>query len=1286
MSVNKIHIQSEAEGLVELALAEDLTNHKNKTNPHNTDWESIKLKPPTFNPATHTHKMVDLPEAQIKNTVSDIPPASPVLGETWLDTTTGLVGNWDGSQWTSESLVEDDMPGYPLIIVWEIPTDNFLAKIPLSEGDEQPEGSEDLIFDCVVDWGDGTITQILSNDNLEEEHVYVLAGTYTVSITGICEGIDQNNNHSASWDNITDILSWGRLGLKTCHGMFSSLDNIISDISANDGGNFSEVTDMDSMFNSAWQFTSLNVEGWNIEKVEDLAYFLYYCKNVTVIHGFNDLQPKSLVKAHYAFSELLNLVGDYDLRNWDMSKLVDGSLMFSMFGYYANPGEISLDISTWNTSNLENTSGMFELIGGVTELNLANWNVGNVINMSSMFNSSTHALTIDLTGWETQLKKVTTIRRIFANTEKDTTIIGLENWDLLACTNLSSAFSGGELEVIDLSTWNTPAANNVDGFVNLCSSLTTLITPNLVTSGVTNVNTFARNCPNLINIDVTNWDISSITSASDFCTQSKLTTDSYDALLINFAGQSVNSNVYWNFGTSQYTKSSHADTARVTLVTAGWNITDGGPIGVLFKAASYNPDTFELQQESIGVGGHFCIHTADIYSPDYLGKYHVFGENDPVFEGYRKVENLLTNSNNPNGSNWQFSGPLIESPDNPGWLRHSKPAGGANAQITAEIANIQSTQLIFSAYLGARSTSNRMGLLIYNVTQTETINTIDIMDTQLTANPNARWAISTIGQEHNLALGDTLRFYVYSSKYSNEGDWGEFKELQVEDVAQNTIVAPSNYIDTLLVPIAKYFANSNGNSVLDNVVTEAVGSLLNPLPWLKYQEAAQNEIEESVNLSLWGVLAELPIIIQDATHLDGKPNTAYSLEDASVTKVSGIIDIVTIPSTTGTVVIKGWVTKDSDETAFPEYYIYVTGGTANRYYVQFNKNTGEIKGRTIDHPDTRSVVIDNGDTWIFLHELYIENVTAVNVGLRPAVGKGLGTYDATTIGRCEFVQTEAHINTTIEKVKDLGPIFTDGTPAATDETIYNWAEANHDDKGDAYEGDFKLSGKDQVLLSMGSDPVLKVEQGISDDLIITDWHDPANWTISGSNMIEYDVVEDAIKITYVDNIMSGYFYLNAGANVADPTEIGASYILKADVKRNAVGPVIYRTRMGAFGSAFTATEDWNTREDAIESTVTSGGHIYAYNMAAGEVVWLRNLSFKKELDTKQITLSDGTNECSVPVVSPEPLIKASYGDAGMTLDVDGVTDSCPYDGSLGTGDLGIEATVSNLRRIKLESI
>ena len=101
------------------------------------------------------------------------------------------------------------------------------------------------------------------------------------------------------------------------------------------------------------------------------------------------------------------------------------------------------------------------------------------------------------------------------------------------------------------------------------------------TSQVTGMYSMMRDWSSMsdISINVYNFNVSALTTAGSMLSGSSLDTETYDATLISFASQSVNSGLNIHFGSSKYTPGGAAEAARDTLInTYGWTITDGGPV------------------------------------------------------------------------------------------------------------------------------------------------------------------------------------------------------------------------------------------------------------------------------------------------------------------------------------------------------------------------------------------------------------------------------------------------------------------------------------------------------------------------------------------------------------------------------------------------------------------------------------------------------------------------------------------------------------------------------------
>ena len=95
-------------------------------------------------------------------------------------------------------------------------------------------------------------------------------------------------------------------------------------------------------------------------------------------------------------------------------------------------------------------------------------------------------------------------------------------------------------------------------------------------SNVTNCAYLCYNC-GFYNEDISGWDVSNVTDFTNAFANTAMSTANYDALLIAWAPQTVNS-LTFSIGSTQYTAGGAAAAARATLVSKGWTITDGGSV------------------------------------------------------------------------------------------------------------------------------------------------------------------------------------------------------------------------------------------------------------------------------------------------------------------------------------------------------------------------------------------------------------------------------------------------------------------------------------------------------------------------------------------------------------------------------------------------------------------------------------------------------------------------------------------------------------------------------------
>jgi hypothetical protein len=146
-------------------------------------------------------------------------------------------------------------------------------------------------------------------------------------------------------------------------------------------------------------------------------------------------------------------------------------------------------------------------------------------------------------------------------------------------SNLNDADKRSRLT--DIKQWGNISYTTMEDAFKNCDGLTSITatdTPTIQSGGKLD-RMFQYSSVTSIN-NVGNWDVSGISSMGDafYDTLSNIDTTTYDALLIGWASQNLQSNVALNMGGSRYS-SGAAATARQTLVnTYSWTITDGGQI------------------------------------------------------------------------------------------------------------------------------------------------------------------------------------------------------------------------------------------------------------------------------------------------------------------------------------------------------------------------------------------------------------------------------------------------------------------------------------------------------------------------------------------------------------------------------------------------------------------------------------------------------------------------------------------------------------------------------------
>ena len=168
----------------------------------------------------------------------------------------------------------------------------------------------------------------------------------------------------------------------------------------------------------------------------------------------------------------------------------------------------------WDTSDVNNFSGMFSNANAFTSLDLSHFDVtSSVTNLSWMFSSMSNltSLTIDYTKWDTS--GVTSFSGMFYNIKFHATF-DFSFIDTSSATNLSYMFAyfPGTSINWDTTKFTTSNVTNFTAMFRNASAMTSLNLTHFDTSSATRMDDMFQNMTNVTTLTgISNWDTSNVT-------------------------------------------------------------------------------------------------------------------------------------------------------------------------------------------------------------------------------------------------------------------------------------------------------------------------------------------------------------------------------------------------------------------------------------------------------------------------------------------------------------------------------------------------------------------------------------------------------------------------------------------------------------------------------------------------------------------------------------------------------------------------------------------------------
>lgn len=430
-----------------------------------------------------------------------------------------------------------------------------------------------------------------------------------------------------------------------------------------------------------------------------------------------------------------------------------------------------------------------------------------------------------------------------------------------------------------------------------------------------------------------------------------------------------------------------------------------------FHALTPDDTTFEMLGVKTGTGDLTTTHTSDLYAPDHENVQRLFGTDEPVWSGGRVVENKFKDSNALDTASWTVAyfgaKEAGAGPDGQDIFRWDIPAAASNLSILRQIVSdaVVGDTDVSSFWIKTDGRSTGLRLDLHN-------------GSAATITVDGTWKRYTA---LNVAIGTSGATSIRTLSTS-EGPL-YIMQAQIENVTGQSNQNPSEYIATTTAPVTKAFANQNGNTVLNNVVTEAVGVALPAIPYLQYYPAATNSILHSRQYDTTWTLST-GTIVADQVGIDGTPNTGWTL-----TTVDSNSNLQQSKSAyvAQTCTLKQVIRLGGTGTDMAVRFIGSVDTT-----LRFNPQTGAFSSAT-GGEDAYELIVSGDVLTVFLQVTQTSSTTAY---FRNSIALPAG---AQTVN---LLQSEWYDGKTIAEVRGLGPIFTTTAAVSTDRTVYEFEAAD----------------------------------------------------------------------------------------------------------------------------------------------------------------------------------------------------------------------------------------------------
>ena len=268
------------------------------------------------------------------------------------------------------------------------------------------------------------------------------------------------------------------------------------------------IADMSNVFKNCRSLTYLDLSNFDTKNVITMEGMFSGCSSLIEIKFGDTFVTSKVINMQAMF------YGCSTLTNINFNDKFDTSLVLTMEGMFAYCSSLeNLDLSVFNTNSVLKTNGMFRDCKGLISIKFGDKSVfDKVKEMSYMFFQCVKLEKLDLSNFNT--KNVENMESMFNNCKSLNSITFGNNFDTSQVTDMNYLFfQCVKIPYLDLSNFNTKNVKNMKSMFDNCKSLKTIkFGDNFVAQNLNNMIEMFTACPNLEEINIPNFNNTQVTS------------------------------------------------------------------------------------------------------------------------------------------------------------------------------------------------------------------------------------------------------------------------------------------------------------------------------------------------------------------------------------------------------------------------------------------------------------------------------------------------------------------------------------------------------------------------------------------------------------------------------------------------------------------------------------------------------------------------------------------------------------------------------------------------------